>query len=182
MKLFSKSIIIFSLAVFIGCSTKSTESETKSEPSSNEMKASSDVKIEGFDSIEKLAASVVNSLQNRDYDAYYTHVMNKELELTQAALIKDSVIRKEFLHEFGFSIHEEKEYFDNLLHYYDTKNIDLNKVNLEEMEFTEYKGGEYHPLELYEVFVPIIMEYEMLIDFTIIKVNNKFYLTSELGI
>ncbi|MEQ8476338.1 hypothetical protein [Fulvivirga sp.] len=171
------------LATAVSCSNQSKE-ETKTEETVESVTEATaePVEIEGFKTIENLAASVVKSLKERDYDGYYSHVMSEEMEMTQAAKITDSTIRKEFLHEYGFSLHEEKEYFDNLLHYYDTKNIDLNKVVLADMDYTEYKGGEYHPLELYEVFVPIEMDYELLIDFTVIKVEDQFYLTSELGI
>lgn len=184
----NKIYVLFTLCSFfiLSCSNQketSTEStEEVAESTEIATEEAEEVEIEGYDTIEELAASVVVSLKERDYDSYYTHVMNEELELQQAALISDTVIRKEFLHEYGFSLHEEKEYFDNLLHFYDTKNIDLNKVVLADMDYTEYKGGEYHPLELYEVFVPIEMDYELLIDFTAIKVDGKYYLTSELGI
>lgn len=172
---------IATILYFVSCSGNK---EATNEGSTDESvaQAAPEDKIEGFDTIEELAASVVTSLKERDYDSYYSHVMTEELEMSQAALIPDSAIRKEFLHEYGFSLHEEKEYFDNLLHFYDSKEIDLDKVVLADMEYTEYKGGEYHPLELYEVFVPIEMDYELLIDFTVIKVNGQYYLTSELGI
>lgn len=177
-------LIAFTLVLIIAssCSTQTKETEENQSQEENSISNSENSKIVGFTSIEKLAASVVESLQNKDYAGYYTHVMDKELELSQASRIKDSTIQKEFLHEFGFSLHEEKEYFNNLIHYYDSKNIDLNKVALDELEYTEYKGGEYHPLEMYEVFIPIKTEYGSLIDLTIIKVEDKYYLTSELGI
>ncbi len=154
-----------------------TEEVEVSTPATDETTAS----VTGFKSIEKLAQSVVTSLKAKDYASYYSHVMTEEIELKQAELIQDSVIRKEFLHEYGFSLHEEEEYFNDLINYFDSKNIDLNNAKLDEIDYTEYKGGEYHPLELYEVFIPIQMDYEMLIDFTIIKVGDEYYLTSELG-
>ena len=58
----------------------------------------------------------------------------------------------------------------------------LKKAVVADMEYIEYKGGEYEPLKLYEVFIPIEMDYELLIDFTIILVDGKYYLTSEIGI
>ncbi len=177
--------IIYTLifaSILISCSNKKEAANEKIEEASTEEQTTDAVEISGFDTIEELAASVVESLKQKDYDSYYSHVMTEELEMSQAELIEDSTIRKEFLHEYGFSLHEEKEYFDNLLNYYDSKSIDLDKVVLADMDYTEYKGGEYHPLELYEVFVPIEMEYELLIDFTIIKVDGQYYLTSELGI
>ncbi|MEQ8927517.1 MAG: hypothetical protein RLO81_17000 [Fulvivirga sp.] len=180
-----KKLYIFALPLLIftfSCSNQPKEDNSDENTETAMESPAGEVEVEGFNSIEKLAASVVKSLKERDYDSYYSHVMTEEMELAQAGLIQDSTIRKEFLHQYGFSLHEEKEYFDNLLHFFDTKNIDLDKVVMDDMVFTEYKGGEYHPLELYEVLVPIEMEYEIPIDFTAIKVEGKYYLTSELGV
>lgn len=163
------------------CSSQNRETEEKTVAEETVATEEATPTITGFKSIEKLAQSVVTSLKAKDYASYYSHVMTEEIELSQASLIEDSVVRKEFLHEYGFSLHEEEEYFNDLVNYFDSKNIDLNNAKLDEIEYTEYKGGEYHPLELYEVFIPIQMDYEMLIDFTIIKVGEEYYLTSELG-
>lgn len=177
------SLLLFVLLFIIAsCTSKSDEKSASDQQEVVEAETSSEADIEGYDTIEELSASVLQSLKDRDHDSYFIHVMDEEMELEQAEMIQDSAIRKEFLHEYGFSLHEEKEYFDNLLHFYDTKDIDLEKAVLADMEYVEYKGGEYHPLELYEVFIPIEMEYELLIDFTAIKVDGKYYLTSELGI
>lgn len=178
----NSSIFVLLVIFILSCSPNKNEQEKEASEPTTEASSQESVEITGFDTIEEIAASVVQSLKDKDYDSYYSHIMTEELEIQQAELIEDSVIRKEFLHEYGFSLHEEKEYFDNLLKYYEDNNIDLDKVVLADLDFTEYKGGEYHPLELYEVFVPIEMDYELLIDFTIIKVDGKFYLTSELGI
>ena len=53
--------------------------------------------------------------------------MSEEMELAQAEKITDEAIRKEFLHEYGFSLHEEEDYFKELVHYYEQENIDLKK-------------------------------------------------------
>ena len=185
----TKSIVSFAIALIAtitiwGCGSENS-SKTEGEAVSDvleEVAEEKTVVITGFDTIEALAASVVESIKARDYESYYSHVMTEEMEVAQSLKIEDEKIRKEFLHEYGFSLHEEKEYFDNLIHYYDSKNIDLNKATLADMEFTEYKGGEYEPVMLYEVFIPIEMEYESLIDFTIIEVDGKYYLTSEIGV
>ena len=166
----------------ISCQSNNTEQGDTEAPAATESATTETTGAKGFDSLEALAASVVDALQARDYDEYYTHIMTKEMELSQAEKITDPEIRKEFLHEYGFSLHEEEEYFKDMIMFFDSKNIDLANVVLDDMEYTEYKGGEYQPLQLYEVFVPVEMEYEMLIDFTAIKVEDQFYLTSELGI
>ena len=169
------SVLIFS------CSGNNKETSSQEQSTESSETKTEEVEIKGFNSIESLAASVIKSLQNNDYDSYYSHVMTEEMELAQADRIKDDSIKKQFLHEYGFSLHEEKEYFDNLLHYYNSRNIDLSKATLADMEYTEYKGGEYEPIMLYEVFIPIEMEYESLIDFTVIEIDGMYYLTSEIG-
>ena len=169
------SVLIFS------CSGNNKEASSQEQSTESIETKTEEVEIKGFNSIESLAASVIKSLQNNDYDSYYSHVMTEEMELAQADRIKDDSIKKQFLHEYGFSLHEEKEYFDNLLHYYNSRNIDLSKATLADMEYTEYKGGEYEPIMLYEVFIPIEMEYESLIDFTVIEIDGMYYLTSEIG-
>lgn len=177
-------LALFTTTTLFNCSSSNTSKEQSTEKiaSTEESSTNEDVVVTGFNSIEELAASVVKSIKARDYDTYYSHVMSEEMELAQAESIADEEVRKKFLHEYGFSLHEEKEYFDNLLHYYDSRNIDLSKATLADMEYIEYKGGEYEPIMMYEVFIPIEMEVESLIDFTIILVDGKYFLTSEIGV
>ena len=175
--------LLLVLGLFIAsCTSASKEEATTEEEPTTTREENQTIEITGFQSIEELAASVVASLKSKDYDDYYSHIMTEEMEKAQAERITDSTVRQEFLHEYGFSLHEEKEYFNNLVNYYDSKNIDLGKAVLADMEFVEYKGGEYEPIMLYEVFVPIEMDYELLIDFTVIEVDGSYFLTSEIGI
>lgn len=177
-----KVLLMFICAgVFTACGTKSTNEETAA-TEETVVEEVTTVEITGFDTIEDLATSLVKSLQEDDYKGYFTHVMSEEMELAQAERLTDEAIKKEFLHEYGFSLHEEEAYFEELVNYYKKENIDLHKAKVDEMEYIEYKGGEYEPLKLYEVFIPIAAEYESLIDFTIIQVDGKYFLTSEVGI
>ena len=173
--------MLVSASIFAACGTKpaNEESQAVEETPMEEVTA---VEISGFDSIEELATSLVKSLQEDDYKGYFTHVMSEEMEMAQAEQLTDEVIKKEFLHEYGFSLHDEEEFFEDLVKYYKENNIDLSKATVADMEYIEYKGGEYEPLKLYEVFIPIEAEYESLIDFTIIQVDGKYYLTSEVGV
>lgn len=173
-------LMITCVGLFAACGTKPANEEATEEQVAEE--TTEIAAITGFDSIEELCTSLVKSIQDNDYETYFSHVMNEEMELAQAELITDEKIRKEFLHEYGFSLHEEEAYFKELINYYEQEKVDLQKATVADMEFIEYKGGEYEPLKLYEVFIPIEMEYESLIDFTIIKVDEKYYLTSEIGI
>ena len=109
--------------------------------------------------------------------------MTEEMELAQAALIEDEKIRDRFVSEYGFSLREEKHYFDFTIKYFDEHNVDLANANLDDMDYIEYKSGAYSPLELYEVFIPVDAgDYPETIDLVIIKIDNKYYMTSELGI
>lgn len=180
-----KKLIVMAtcIALLTACNTKPANEDTATETVEVAQTPEKEViEITGFDTIDELSKSLVVSLQNKDYKGYFTHVMSEEMELAQAEKITDEEIRKEFLHEYGFSLHEEEDYFNELVAYYEKENIDLNNALMDEIEYTEYKEGKYEPLKLYEVFIPIEMDYEMLIDFTIIEVDGKFYLTSELGI
>ena len=176
-------LMITCVGLFASCGTKPANEEVTEEQTTEAVVETAEVTaITGFDSIEDLCTSLVKSIQDNDYESYFSHVMNEEMELAQAELITDEKIKKEFLHEYGFSLHEEEAYFNELISYYEKENVDLQKATVADMEYVEYKGGEYEPLKLYEVFIPIEMEYESLIDFTIIKVDEKYYLTSEIGI
>lgn len=175
-------LMLVSAGVFFACGTKPANEDTQeSETTEAVVEETAVVEITGFDSIEDLATSLVKSLQADDYKSYFTHVMTEEMELAQAELLTDEAIKKEFLHEYGFSLHEEEAYFERLVSFYEKENVDLSKATVADMEYIEYKGGEYEPLKLYEVFIPIEMDYELLIDFTIILVDGKYYLTSEIG-
>jgi len=184
-----KTLLVISCAAMLSaCGSNSSKEESQesdiavTEETSVEETAVAMATITGFDSIEELAASLVESLKKDDYKGYFSHVMSEEMELAQAEKISDEEVREEFLHEYGFSLHEEEAYFEELVNYYKKENIDLSKATVADMEYVEYKGGEYEPLKLYEVFIPIEMEVESLIDFTIIEVDGKYFLTSELGI
>jgi len=177
------SILAISISIImVACGPSKQKSNEAKESTDETSVIKSATKLVGFQSIEELAKSVINSLVEKDYDEYFTHVMSEKMELSQAEKLKNQEVKDEFLKEFGFSLHEEKDYFDNTVKYFDEQKIDLKKAKLDEIEYTEYKGGEYEPLMLYEVFVPIEAEYEMLVDFTIIEVDGSYFLTSELGI
>ena len=157
-----------------------TSDSIQSENTNTEMVDAPD--ITGFDTIEELAASLVKSLSSKDFEGYRSHVMSEKIEVQSANQITDETIREEFIREFGFSLQHESEFFDELIAHFNNNNIDISKAKLDELEIVEYKGGEYEPLKLFEILLPIEAEYEMLIDFTVIEFDGKYFLTSELGI
>lgn len=137
----------------------------------------------GFDGLPELAASVIQSIANHDYNEYYTHVITKDQERTAAALIQNEQNRKSFLKEFEFSIKEEKEYFLNLEKLIKEEALDMANAKVSEMEILDYKAAEYAPLILKEVIVPVMKgDFETDITFVAIQLDGKWYLTAELGI
>ena len=154
----------------------------ESAPSTDTAAEASGNNIEGFSTIDALVKSLVASFKSENLEEYRSHVMTRELEEKQALTIENDSIRQVFIHEFGFSINHEDEYFREIIAYFKQNNIDLEKVAFEEIEYQEYNSGNFEPVMIYEVFIPIKMDYEALIDITVIKIEDKYYLTSELGV
>jgi len=181
------------VAILTSCSSKKTETTEAADTTENTSEsapAQSTVEyvdelgdiVRGFDSIEALSASLVESLVNEDYKGYLSHTMTREMEMNQARMIQDSTVKKMFVAEYGFSLREEKHYFDFTIKYLKEHDVDISKAILDEVEFIPYKKGRYEPLELFEVFIPVENEYPMTIDVVVIKIEDKYYLTSEMGI
>ena len=107
--------------------------------------------------------------------------MNKELEEAQAARIESEEGRAAFIDEFWFSLAHEEEEFRNLVNYLKQENIDLEKSQIEELVLIDYRTDEFAPLELKQIIIPVIHdEIETDLIYVAIKVEDKWYLTSEL--
>lgn len=189
--------LLLALFILASCSSKkekeddadNTDNTEQETPSSDADSDASDEYVDkmgdvvkGFDSIDALAASLVKSLDNKNYREYLSHTMTREMEIDQAAKIQDSTVRENFIAEYGFSLREEKHYFDFTIKYLEEHDADIGKAILDEVEYVPYKEGRYKPLELYEVFIPVENEYPMTVDVVVIKIEDKYYLTSEMGI
>jgi hypothetical protein len=170
---------VFALMVFAtACS-----SEKKSHEAHEGHQAAADHQNKGFDDVPQLAASVIQSLANYDYNEYYSHVITKSQEKAAAATIQDNANRKAFMKEFEFSIKEEKVYFDNIEKLIKEEKLDMANARVNEMEILDYKATEYAPQVLKQVIIPV-MKGEMEIDivFVVIQLDGKWYLTAELGV
>jgi hypothetical protein len=176
----NKVLSLLSLTVFLFISACGTEKKHADHDHSTHQATPTN---KGFDGLPELAASVIQSIANYDYDEYYTHIMTKEQERSAASLIQNEVNRTSFLKEFEFSIKEEKDYFMNLEKLIKEESLDLANARVSEMEIIDYKPSEYAPLVLKEVIVPVMKgEFETDITFVAIQMDGKWYLTAELGI
>ena len=171
-------ILIGVLGFIAACSSeKKKETQAPEVPKMEEKK----VEISGYKSIEEMSASIIEAFKNNDYDDYFSHIMSKELEESQAAKIESEEGRAAFVKEFGFSVAHEEEEFKNLLNYLEQENIDLQKSNIEDLVLIDYRTDEFAPLELKQIIIPIIHdEIETDLIYVAIKVEDKWYLTSEL--
>ncbi len=174
-----KCLMLVGVLVFIAACSSEKKQETKApeEPKMEEKK----VEISGYASIEEMSTSIIEAFKNNDYDDYYSHVMSKELEESQAARIESEEGRKAFKQEFGFSLAHEEEEFKNLLNYLKQENIDLEKSQIDELVLIDYRTDEFIPLELKQVIIPVIhdgMETDLI--YVAIKVEDTWFLTSEL--
>jgi len=182
MKLFplASCLFIFSLLLF-GCS--SDNKEDNSEESQKPAEVSTAINHTGFNSVKELTQSVIETIKNKDYENYITHVMSREEELGQSRRIEDDSLRQAFIDEFSFSLHEEEDYFNNMIKYLHDTEINLDRSIVEESIVIDYEDNKYAPCEIVEVIIPIEHE-ESEIDLVYvgIKIGQKWFLTAELGI
>ncbi len=165
-----------------GSGNENTEEANTEEP--NEEAAEIETsEISGFATIEDATASFLQSLAARDYDDYLTHVINSEIEEELASMIEREDKRQDFLKEFGFSMRNEREYFDDILKFLDEKGLDPASAVHDDLEIIDYEHDHYAPLELREVIVPFPYEsYEIDLIYTAVKYNGNWLLTSELSL
>jgi hypothetical protein len=180
---FVYSLILMTLVLASACSStkkETSESTNQDAPTGKNVDYMGD-EVTGFASIEALAKSMIEALKNNDFRDYLSHTMTEKMEMEQAESIKDPVEKEKFIKEYGFSLKEEKHYFDYTIKYLKEQNIDLNLADLNDLVVVEYKGGEYRPVKLWEVIVPFKTDVPSQLDFTAIEIDGRFYLTSELG-
>ena len=143
----------------------------------------SGVKVTGFSSIEEASESFLQTLTARDYNSYLTHVITPDIERKLAKQIGDRSKRKEFVREFGFSMRNERESFDDILKYLDEKGLDPASAAHDELEIIDYESAHYAPLEMKEVIIPFPYEnYEIDLIITVVKYEGSWLLTSEISL
>ncbi len=181
--------LAFALLLFIAsCGGEEKKSESSSKDMSNEeieelaAEEAKNSNVSGYASLDELSREVVESIKANDYEDYLKHVMTKEMETTVVNEIKNEEKRDYFLGEFGFSLDREKEEFDNLITYLKDRDVSLDSINFEEVEVIDYHHDDYAPLTLKEVVIIVPHEYDILLIYTAIKIQDRWFLTSELEV
>ncbi len=135
------------------------------------------------DSLQQLHAILLQALKSKDKNLYVSYCFTQAQEAQVAEMLRDVKKKKYFQREFGFSIHEEVSYFENICKYIDKTKIDLNLVELPLIEVFDYNQSNYTPIELKESIIPIIQEgIERDIVYVAIQIDGKWYFTSELSL
>lgn len=141
------------------------------------------IEYKSAENLDSLTAILVRSLKDKNKDLYLSYCFTTEQEEKLANLIGDKKKKKYFQREFGFSLHEEVVYFENILKYIDKTGIDLNKIEYSIIESINYNKSNYEPVELKEVIIPIIQEsIERDIVYVGVQIDGRWYFTSELSL
>jgi hypothetical protein len=175
------SLLLVSFLVVFAFACKN-EQEKKSEPEVTEVKVLPKA-IKSANSLDSLTTVLLEILKTKDKDAYVSYCFSEEQEKAIAASITYAKKRKGFQREFGFSLHEEVIYFENILKYIEKTGIDLTKIDTSTIEVIDYNKSDYAPATLKEVFIPIIQDgIERDIVYVAVQIDGKWYFTSELSL
>ncbi len=156
--------------------------ENSNEEQSVEQEADAPVvEVTGYATIEEITASFLEAVSAKDYDRYLEHVLNDNMEEELSSMIRDESRREDFLKEFGFSLKNEEESFNDLIKYLEEKEIDLSNINSESIESVDYEHEHYAPLEIKEVFI-VYSEMSPPIVFTAVKYGDSWVMTSEISL
>lgn len=155
----------------------STSSETSVVAENNTMSYKS------AENLDSLTAILIRCLKTKNKDLYLSYCFTSEQEGKLANLIRDEKKKKYFQREFGFSLHEEVVYFENIVKYIEKTGIDLDKIEYSIIESINYNKSNYEPIELKEVIIPVIQEgLERDIVYVGVQIDSKWYFTSELSL
>lgn len=181
MKKFINALSILILTTFfLACEKKANVESTEKPAETTET-----VKIvpQSADSLEQLHSILLQALKTKDKNLYISYCFSQEQESKISETLTDEKKRKYFQREFGFSIHEEVAYFENISKYIDKVGIDLTMIENNLIESIDYNRSSYSPIVLKEVIIPIIQEgIERDIVYVAIQIDNKWYFTSELSL
>ncbi len=141
------------------------------------------VERKSADSLSQLNSILLQALKAKDKTLYLSYCFTSDQEEKVSQILNDDKKKKYFQREFGFSLHEEVAYFENIVKYIDKSAIDLNMIDLTLIESFDYNRSNYSPIPLKEVIVPIIQEgVERDIVYVAIQIDGKWYFTSELSL
>jgi hypothetical protein len=179
-------VAVIPILVLFSCSgddTAQNQSATETETALSETIEEAARVVVGFESIESITASFLECLSNRDFEDYLNHVITNEIERELSAMIHNEEKRQQFIDEFGFSLKNEQESFEDLLKYLDGKGLDPSTASHEDSEIMDYEHDHYAPLGLKEVIIPFPYEsYEVDIVITCVEYKGSWLLTSEIGL
>ena len=166
------------------CSGGEEENQTEqAEEQTEEVAEVSTSEITGFETIEDLTGSFLQSISARDYEGYLTHVINTEMENNLASRIEREDKRSDFIKEYGFSMKNEQESFNDIVNYLDDKGLDPMSAAHDQLEIIDYEHDHYAPLDIKEVIIPFPYEsYEIDIIVTAVNYEGSWYLTSEISL
>lgn len=168
---------VLALVLFFQCSSPKPASESSATASAAEPER------KYADSLAQLTQILITSLKNKDANTYESYCFTLEQEEAIADMLTDEKKQKYFKREFGFSLHEELAYFENITKYIEKVGIDLDKIDYTLVEAVDYNRANYAPINLKEVIIPIIQEgVERDIVFVAIENDGKWYFTSELSL
>jgi hypothetical protein len=177
MKFRTLLITVLIAAAILSCGKKTEQIEAKS------VSENKNIERKYANSLEELNDILLKSLKENDKSTYLSYCFTEEQEESIADLLTDEKKQKKFKREFGFSLHEEAAYFENIVKYIKKTNIDLSKIDTKQIEIFDYDPANYAPINLKEVLIPIVQEgIERDIVYVAINIDGKWYFTSELSL
>ena len=186
MKKILFALAFISIAGFIGqsCTKKQAPEETATIANdSSAQVANSTVVRKSASSVDSLNSILLGALKTKDKSLYISYCFTTEQEEALANLIVDKKKKKYFQREFGFSLHEEVNYFENIVKYIDKVGLDLSKIEPSIIEVFDYNKSNYTEITLKEVVIPIIQDaLERDIVYVAIQIDGRWYFTSELSL
>lgn len=174
------AIVVISMYMAACSKQKSAETTTEAKTDSSEVL---NVPSMSADSLEQLNTILLKALKEKDKTTYLSYCFTSEQEEKISQVLQDPKKQKYFQREFGFSLHEEVAYFENICKYIDKTGINLDAIDYTLIEAFDYNRSNYSPIVLKEVLIPIIQEgIERDIVYVAIQIDNKWYFTSELSL
>lgn len=186
-----KIIVSISTAFILGLSMLACSKKENAEAQANTQTAiestteAAPITIErkSAENLDSLTSVLIKCLKAKDKVLYASYCFTSEQEIALSNLIEDKKKKKYFQREFGFSLHEEVIYFENIVKYIDKTGIDLNKIEKSIIESIDYNKSNYEPIELKEVIIPIMQEgIERDVVYVAVQIDSRWYFTSELSL
>lgn len=175
--------IVWMAFVSFSCSKKETPASETTTSKSTQEATTPQVEKKSAENLDSLTSILVKCLKSKDKLMYASYCFTSEQEEALANLIGDKKKKKYFQREFGFSLHEEVVYFENIIKYIEKTGIDLNKIENSIIESIDYNKSNYEPVELKEVIIPIMQEgIERDIVYVGVQIDGRWYFTSELSL